>query len=125
MSKKLTQVQVEQFLEEKGLELLTTEPYRNTSQKLRYKCKECDEEDVCTMKNHKTRKIWCKVCQNGSHTALTHKIVTARFKRKGFTLLSKSYENDHTPLKYICKCGKEDFMPYQRFRTGSLCYPCA
>lgn len=78
------------------------------------------------MKNHRTRKIWCKVCQDGSHAALTHKIVAARFERQGFILLSETYTNDQEPLDYICKCGEHDSMPFQRFRSGGAgCKDCA
>lgn len=122
---KLSHEDVVHFLKEKGLTLLTKK-YKGSVQTLDYKCDTCDEHDTCTMGNRKTRKIWCKVCDEGAHTALTLKIVAARFARRGFKLLETEFTDVITPMKYECGCGTIDYMPYQRMmKSPAGCKECA
>lgn len=115
MANKLSYSEVFTRLKENGVTLIT-KTYINSNQKLDYKCDVCGEQDSTTMQRYKKRKIWCNICNDGSHAKLTHKIIEARFKRRGFLLITP-YEGDMSAyLEYTCKCGNIDKMTFQRFR---------
>lgn len=113
MPRRYTRKEVSDLFLEKGVRLLT-KLYSNSSQKLDYECIKCKTKDIGTMGAYKKRKIWCKVCTDGSHQALTLPIVKARFARRGFELLATEYIDVSTQMQYKCKCGTIDYMPYSR-----------
>jgi len=115
LTTKMTIDEVREFLASKNLILLDDE-YHGSAQKVNCECKICNTPTTCVMKSRKTRKVWCKVCQSGSHQPLTIPVIAKRFAEKGFELTATEYIDDVTPLSYICICGNEDEMPYARFR---------
>lgn len=57
---------------------------------------------------------------------LEYSEVDRRFKEKGFTLVSKTYEGDSKKLEYICKCGSKAFLTVNRLAAGDNgCRMCA
>lgn len=125
MPTRLTYIQVVHRLLEKNLTLLT-KTYKNASQKLEYRCNSCKTLDICTMQTYKTRKIWCKVCTEGAHCALTYPMIKERFAKRGFILLSKEYKNASEKLKIQCKCGQVSKISYQRLmKDAEGCRECA
>mgnify|MGYP003508907973 FL=1 len=96
----------------------------NREQKLNFICN----------KGHKTTIVGqvflkgggCKECayeRSKKRTTLSQEYVSDFFKSNGCVLLSK-YENNHTPVKFICVCGKKSFIQFNNFYMGKRCRWC-
>jgi 5-methylcytosine-specific restriction endonuclease McrA len=57
-------------------------------------------------------------------TKLSYEEVKKVFEERGFTLLDTEYVNSETPMRYICKCGKEGKMSYKNAKKGRSCAEC-
>ncbi len=55
----------------------------------------------------------------------TYEKVKEDFEARGFELLSDTYVNARTKLKYICSCGNVSEMTYDNFMKGNTCKKCA
>lgn len=47
------------------------------------------------------------------------------FKENGCELLSKEYRNGKTKLEYICTCGQERLITFEKFKAGQRCRECS
>jgi hypothetical protein len=47
------------------------------------------------------------------------------FKEKGCELLETEYVGTHTKMRYICECGDESVISYNKFQRGNRCAKCA
>lgn len=61
---------------------------------------------------------------NGDYTRKAYEDVFNEFKEAGCVLLSETYKNNSTKLRYVCICGSESEIRYADFRSGSRCSGC-
>jgi 5-methylcytosine-specific restriction endonuclease McrA len=54
---------------------------------------------------------------------LSYEIIREEFELAGCKLVSKEY-NPREKLRYICKCGNESIIKYDKFRIGQRCRDC-
>ncbi|QYB17715.1 hypothetical protein PV-S19_0351 [Pacmanvirus S19] len=115
---------VREFFNSKGCELLAAE-YINTSTKMQYRCK-CGDINESTMRNFQ-RYSNCYKCgrlasaENGRKWNIDN--VKEYFKQYNCTLLT-DYKNPHSPLSYICKCGKKATTNFAQFQESKQCPDC-
>jgi hypothetical protein len=108
------------YFEEHGCKLLATE-FINMNQDLEYICA-CGNKNI---KNFTQFRIYqgCNECRI-EQTRHNIEDVEKLFKDNGCILLETNYVNNHTPMKYICVCGKEAEIVYTNFRRGQRCFDC-
>jgi hypothetical protein len=100
-----------------GWTLLATE-YVNSSTSMPCICKCGRHTRVCYkafMRSNKT----CRGCP-----AFTYEQVKQHFTAEGCVLLEGAFFNAATPLRYICRCGKESTTTYSSFRVRPRCKDC-
>lgn len=119
MSKKLTYEYVKSKFEEEGYELLSTE-YVNNHSKLLCKCYRGHEQ-------YKTfqsilKKQGCRFCQGKKYN---YEQVNEIFKSRGYSLTTKVYVDNKTPLEYKCKNGHTHRIRLYDFLAGKGCPYCA
>lgn len=106
-----------------GCELLSTE-YKNTKDKLLYRCK-CGVVSKTTYHSYIKGSGRCKSCGlTGKNVTWTHEKVKELFEERGCTLLSKDVKN-RKHLEYICKCGTHSHVALGNFLSGQGCKECA
>jgi hypothetical protein len=112
---------VKEHIESFGYKLLSKE-YVSIKYKLKL---ECPEGHVIEMRfgNFKNVNSRCNIC--AGHEKHTYEYIKERFEEEGYTLLSKKYKNNKTPLKTICPEGHNHSIPYGRFRGGDRCMVCS
>jgi len=84
---------------------------------------------VCSCGNHSTTTLYrlkrgykCRKCSNPNKYTIEQ--LQKIFKEKGYTLLSKTYVNKHTKLKFLCSCGNIDYKTLIYFKKISKCRKC-
>lgn len=118
--KRLTLEFVKNEFEKEGYRLVSNS-YINCYQKLEY---------VCSL-GHKHRISWtnwqrghrCPYCAGQGKPNI--KYIKKQFEKFGYTLLSDSYVNDSSKLKYKCPSGHIHSMRWGNFRNGKRCPSCA
>lgn len=110
--KKHTYEYVNNFIQSKGCELISTE-YTNSKQKLKIKCK-CGtifERNFGDLKNKQM--YYCTYC---SGNKLNYDHVKNFIESKGCKLLSKEYINNSIKLDIQCKCGNVYKVSFNTFK---------
>ena len=118
--RKLTYEFIKQSFESEGYTLLSKE-YINSKLRLDYICP----------KGHKYNINWsnwnqgkrCRLCAN--NIRLTLDFVKAEFAKEGYKLLSKSYQNNRTKLKYICPNNHTHYTTWMNWVSGYRCFYCS
>ena len=110
---------VKEFFEINGCELLEKE-YRNTSQKLNYKCS-CGNLSLITFRKFR-RGQRCFKCSGTEK--LTIQEAQERFSKYGYVLLEKNYINSKTKMKYLCTCGRESYCALYNLKRHGGCDYC-
>src|SRR5438128_6510209 len=90
---------IDNFFDEKGCELLSTE-YINCQTSLKYKCS-CGNISATSFNNFQ-RGVRCIKCANDARR-FTYEYISNFFKEQGCKLLSTEYINRQAPLKYQCR----------------------
>lgn len=117
--KKLLYKDIKKVFSDAGCELLEEE-YHSARTKMRYIC-ECGNISEITLSNFKSG-YRCKKC--AGNEKLTYRYIKKFFEEQGCILLSKSYQNNRTKLKYICNCGNESEITFYNFKIGNRCKQC-
>jgi hypothetical protein len=120
--KKLTQQNVEKIFADGGCELLCN--YVNGRTKLMYKCS-CGNISTTKLSDFKGgKRCGCGNRRNGDKRRRTIEEVKRIFEEQGCTLLSTTYNNNHEPIDYICKCGRQSKISVASFQSGRRCFEC-
>lgn len=110
------------------------EEYKSLKQKLSYRC-ECGGVDSTTcsqfykhIKEYENYRLLCQSCsckeaRKDKVNGFFKGVVIPYFKERGIKLLSKSYENNHTLLNFICGCGKEGQVTWISLKNNN-CLKC-
>ncbi|MFZ3577393.1 HNH endonuclease [Virgibacillus sp. DJP39] len=103
------------LFEEKGFVLLEKQ-YKNTSTKMKCKCKKhLDKIQYKSLSSIKMNE-GCKFCTNN---VMSYEEVSNLYDKKGYILLEKQYKNASTKMK--CKCKKHsDKIQYKRLSSIKL-----
>lgn len=118
---------IKRFFEENGCKLLSTE-YKSCSKKLLYEAK-CGHRHDITFDSFKNSDSG-RLCPSCSHRegfkkqSLSYTDVLRLFSEKGCTLISDRYDNNRTPLQYICVCGRKTTKNLGAFKRNHLCKHC-
>jgi very-short-patch-repair endonuclease len=119
-SEKLTFEYVKTFFEKQSCKLLD-KIYINTKTKMKYICK-CKNESEIRFVDFQ-RGTRCRKCSGNEK--LTFEYVKTFFEKQGCELLDKTYINNNTKMKYICKCKNESEIIFSNFQTGYKCMKCS
>lgn len=111
--------QVKEFAESRGYTLLK---FTSTRDNITVKCSN----------NHITKIAWnsfrkgqdCTECTGNIRSKYTYEMVYKIFKENDMTLLSKEYQNQITPLKFLCGNGHIGKMKLNTVLRGSGCMRC-
>lgn len=108
--------------------------YENLKQKLNYKCK-CGNIGFTTcsqlymhLKKYGTYELMCQSCsckeaRKNRVSEFFETVVKPHFIEKGIELISSSYENNHTPLEFLCTCGKVGKVTWGSLKNNN-CLKC-
>jgi hypothetical protein len=116
--------EVYDYFEEQGCHLLEIE-YLNNSTPLRYICN-CGNEATVSLSNFKIGNR-CEACAGQRRAeAKRHDFsyVQEVFEEYGCHLLETEYVDGHTPMLYVCVCGREDMKSLFKFLAGQRCRQC-
>lgn len=116
MPKKITFDDIKIYVEDMGYELLSTE-YTGVYGKLDVKCDK--GHAFQTSRNKLKRGYRCGVCKGNARGDIR---IVQEFVEKqgnGCTLLSETYTNATTPIKFRCKCGNEFSVPFAIFNHAN------
>ena len=102
--------------------ILLTEVYDNNKQKLEYICPDPEK--------HKHSISWhgwqggnrCPFCVGLGK--LTIEFIRVEFAKEGYILLTKTYENAHQKLEYICPEGHKHSIQWNDWQQGKRCPIC-
>lgn len=119
MSKKLTIEYIKRCFEIEGYTLLE-DTYISAKTKLKYKCP----------KGHLYKTSWmdwnrghrCAVCSGNAK--FSYKVIKQLFNAEGYTLLSGTYVNNSTKLRYICDNGHAHSITLRDWNRGHRCPYC-
>lgn len=132
MSKRLSIDFIRSAFEEKGVVLVTTE-YKNNSQLLEFRCKQCGSIATISWINFKAGKnkeMLCKRCSTHHRDpSIIFNEIKEEFASKGATFLSTEYKNNNSVLQFECtKCSAPASIIYRSYKSGSnqnlLCKNC-
>ena len=123
MGKKFTHEHVEKIFTEQNCILI--DKYNDARTPMRYICS-CGNESKISFDNFKRGKRCrqCGISKLKDTFKHSYDKVCADFLENGCILLSKEYENGHTPLEYICECGNKSTIRYFDFLKGKRCWNC-
>ena len=116
---KLTIEYVRDYFKERGCELISTK-YINNSSKLKYICKNGHETEI-RFSDFQTG-YRCRKCSGSEKHTIEY--VRDYFKERGCELLSTTYVNAKSKLKYICKNNHETEIVFSSFQQGQGCRYC-
>lgn len=102
MSKKISYEVIKASFEKEGY-ILLTKVYKGNKQKLEYICPIGHKHSVSWAHWNSSKKIRCPYCNGRGKPTIEH--IRAKFKKVGFTLLTRVYENNRQKLDYICPEG--------------------
>jgi hypothetical protein len=112
------------YFTKQGCVLLENE-YKNSKTRMKYKCT-CGNVSTTTYDSFKSGKR-CKNCMiNNLSKKFRHDYayVSRFFKEQGCELISNDYLNGRQKLDYICECGKESSISFNKFKAGQRCRDC-
>lgn len=107
------------YVEEQGYAMMgTNKDYKNSKSKIKV---ECDKKHgVYETTEHNFRLDHkCKKCANEKQRKHTIESIAAEFLEHYFTLLENVYVNNSTPMKYLCRCGREGKITYSNFTKNT------
>jgi hypothetical protein len=119
--KRLTSEEVEAVVTKKGYDFVACEYVEDKGHMVTYKCT-CGMQKTSTLESLK-QSSRCHRCATRSF-ALSYDEVKQYFYDQGCELLSDTYVNARTKLKYRCSCGKESEITFYSFKTGVRCWDC-
>lgn len=127
MRRKLNYEFVKKYFEEQGCVLLENE-YLHNKQKMKYICS-CGRQSETTW-NRFSRGGRCMSCGHigkrcKKKPKYSYEFVKNYFEEQGCTLLESIYAKSSTPMKYVCKCGRESIVCFSNFKRGARCRLCA
>ena len=111
--KKLNIEFIRKEFEKEGYELLT-KVYEGSKQKLDYICSspEKHRHSVSWANWNSSQKVRCPYCVGTGKPTIEH--IREDFAKKGYTLLTKTYENNRQKLEYICKRGHRHHVDWRQ-----------
>jgi hypothetical protein len=108
-----------------GCQLLE-DTYINAHTKMKYICV-CGNMSSISFSNfnkgHRCQK--CRNKNNSIHFSLDFNYVKNYFVEQGCELLENKYVNNHTKMKYKCKCGNVSTINFNNFKQGKRCRKCS
>ncbi len=99
--------------------LLSTE-YKNTKTKLSFVCNNghtCDTTFERWLLGNR-----CRIC--AGNVKYTIGYIRKEFESEGYVLLSKTYKNAHTYLRYVCPKGHKHKIKFNKWQQGRRCRTC-
>lgn len=102
-----------------GYVLLNTE-YTNNTTKLDYICPNGHKHFVSW--NHWSRGVRCPYCYGNVKETIEY--ITRQFEMEGYTLITKAYLNNRSPLVYICPEGHTNTTIWSNWKKGHRCPTC-
>ena len=120
MRKRITYEFVKEQFEKEGYKLLSKN-YVNSQQKLLYICPNSHEHNISW--NNWQQGERCFYCYGTIKKDI--EFIRFEFKKEGYELLSKSYINNNTKLKYRCPLGHEHFIGWDKWISGRRCPYCS
>jgi hypothetical protein len=120
-NKKLTFIEVKEFIENEGYKLLSTEyEYVNTQKKLDI---QCNKGHIFKMNfNTFKRGTRCSICANNKR--LTYEYIKEQIEKHDYKLLSTEYVNSSTKLDLLCPNGHKIKKTWNNFQIGYRCPIC-
>lgn len=121
---KITFENVKKEFYDRNLELLETS-YKNSKEKLKYKCLKCGCEHSITYMDFKYKKHGCPSCSGNKK--LTFEEIKENIENvSGYKVISKkdSFKNVHSKLELLHSCGLIYTNSYNNFRNGQRCPLC-
>lgn len=120
---RMTYDEIVELYASRGYELLSPkEEYESVRSILKFKCANNHLNEMSP--NAITQGRTCSVCTGNKK--LTYDFVRDKFKKRGFTLITTTYTNARTMMKYICDKGKHTHkMTYDDMRSGGGCGKCS
>lgn len=115
---------VKELFKSYNCELITKE-YKNTDQKLEFKCS-CGRNGIKNISNFKLGPH-CALCGRkkiNDKSRYTIEYVKQYFEERGCVLLSTEYKDNKTNLDYMCECGNCSSINFNSFLKGQRCYEC-
>ena len=122
--KRSTFLQVKQYFEDQGCELLAKE-YKNMITKMKYRCS-CGNISKINFHNFQNKRR-CKKCglkRTIQKQKLNFEDVKQYFEDQGCELLEKKYINNRTKMKYKCSCENISTITFSSFKKGVRCKKC-
>lgn len=110
------------------------EEYKNIREELGYRCfcgnisfTTC-EQFYMHIRKYPRYKLMCQSCTckealNNKRDNFFEHTIKPYFLERGVRLLSETYENNHTPLRFICSCGKESLVTWISLKNNN-CLKC-
>lgn len=124
MTRRLSYEAVFEVFADAGCVLLET-TYVNARKTMRYICECGNESAICFDSFQRGRR--CKSCGiNKMVEKQRHDYESVKkvFEDSGCLLLESHYANSNKPMRYLCSCGNESTITYNRFRRGGRCMTC-
>ena len=121
---KWTIEKVREKFKKEGYTLLSTE-YVNSSQKIEYICPKGHKHSITICKFMEGRR--CPYCANEKMSEDRRKDINKvreKFKKEGYTLLTKNYINGKQILETLCPNGHIHKTSYNNFDKGQRCGKC-
>lgn len=122
--RKLSYDYVKNFFQNEGC-VLITKNYINAHQKLEYICN-CKNNSIITFNSFQQgcRCNNCGILRASEKLRHSYEYVKNFFKIEGCELLSSTYKNSDTKLKYRCNCGNISEIVFSSFKQGVRCSKC-
>jgi len=105
--------------------ILLTEEYKNNKQKLKYICpnnhiglirwNEWQQGHRCNI---------CGVTKRSDKKKLTVNFIKEEFRKEGYKLLTRRYENQYQKLEFVCPSGHKYYITWKGWKQGSRCKYC-
>jgi hypothetical protein len=124
LAKKYTFEEIYDLFKEHGCKLVS-KTYESSKKPLDFICS-CGKPDTKRLEVFK-RRGKCRDCcyfEAQEDKRLTLDQAKEVFAKNGCTLLASEYKNNKTRMKYICKCGRQDFSSVDAMNDGQHCYEC-
>jgi hypothetical protein len=116
--------EVKKVFTDRGCVLLESE-YKDSKQKLRYKCS-CGQECAKILQKF-TESSFCRKCISKNQSEKSrhpYDEVKKIFKSKNCVLLETDYKNNRQKLDYQCSCGKKCSKTLNNFKKNLFCAKC-
>ena len=103
------------YVEEQGYTMIgTVDDYKNNRSKIKVECEKKHGVYETTEQNFRLDHK-CKKCANEKQRKHSIESIALEFLKHCFILLEDMYVNNHTLMKYVCRCGREGKITYSNF----------